>query len=63
MNASKKNLSVAAEILNVLSKNGCTVTDTGGILTYVRQTVERTATVQKLDYFKELENLIEQCED
>ena len=44
-------------------QNDCTVTDTGGILTMLRQTVERTATVQKLDYFKELENLIEQCED
>ena len=46
MEATEKNYQLAQEILAILAKENCTVLDAEDVLSFVRMTIRRTATVQ-----------------
>lgn len=46
MDATQENYTVAYEIIEILSKRGCTVRQSEGILSFVGTTIRETATVQ-----------------
>lgn len=53
MYATENNEKTAAEILNILAKNKCTVADALDILSFCGSAIKSRATVPDMDYLKE----------
>lgn len=50
MEATENNVKTAAQIMNILAENKCTVADAGSILAFCSRITQKRATVPEQDY-------------